>query len=676
MDWYCALGEHMLEEKEPFNAVLQQLEKKVIALYKALLRYQMESVCSYYRHQGLVFLRSLANWDNWGSLLNAVIDAETSLVKDSDAYERLNSNNCLGQLVKRAEEMEALLGDIHQDIRQFIEHQKLMQMDEKDKNCFKDLFLIDPQDDMDNIENKKDVLLDNAFRWILDTREYVAFTDWSNNTLDVSLCRLLWVKGDAGTGKTMLLIGIVRELSKQSAALSPNISHFFCQGTEKTRNSATAALRTVLWQLLVQQPHLIFHLRSKHENAGSSLFNGETAFIALSKAFQSMLKDPCLCPVYFIIDALDECEQGLADLVKLISGSLTLSTKVKWLVSSRPSVELKTPDIEGSLVELDAQTLKDPVNAYIDHKLSILKTREGYDDNILAEIADKIQQRAENTFLWVALVFKALDQGSEDLELVHGQYALEIIDEFPSGLSKLYNIMMTKIEKGLRQDPHFCKAVLVAVVLAYRPLTLSELIILTNLPSGMHPRTIIRKCSSFLTIKEKTVYLVHQSAKDYLDQNFAARLYPTGIAQGHIDIGRRSIDAISRLRRGNGKPILKQDIYDSEDFGFKSKDARPPDPDPLAPLRYSCVFWADHLCFESGENSKSSQELTDEGVLFSFLEDRLLHWLESLSLLGKLFHGAVSLRTLLRIVKVMYMIVLDCMQLLTMLCRHQATVLG
>jgi hypothetical protein len=49
-----------------------------------------------------------------------------------------------------------------------------------------------------------------------------------------------------------------------------------------------------------------------------------------------MLKDPDLSPMYFVIDAPGECEQGLADLIKLITSSLALSDKVKWLVSSCP----------------------------------------------------------------------------------------------------------------------------------------------------------------------------------------------------------------------------------------------------------------------------------------------------------------------------------------------------
>jgi hypothetical protein len=315
---------------------------------------------------------------------------------------------------------------------------------------------------------------------------------------------------------------------------------------------------------------------------------------------------------------------------------------VKWLVSSRPTVELKTPDTAGSLLELDAQKLEGPVNAYIDHKLFTLKTREGYNDGVLAEIANEIRQRAANTFLWVALVFKELDTGLEDLNPVHGAYALDIIKEIPPGLSKLYNHMLTKIERGTRSDPQYCKNALVAIFLTYRPLTLSELAVLADLPSNMHPRTIAKKCGSFLTIKQETVYLIHQSAKDYLDENYTSRLQPAGAAQGHTDIGKRSIDAMSL--------VLKQNMYNL-DFGFKPKDMAPPNPDPLAPIRYSCVFWADHLCSLSGENPTLLRELMDSKI-FGFLKEYFLRWLESLSLLGKVSDGLLAIRNLLHIAQV------------------------
>jgi hypothetical protein len=353
-----------------------------------------------------------------------------------------------------------------------------------------------------------------------------------------------------------------------------------------------------------------------------------------------MLKDPQLSPTYLIVDALDECNEGLAELVELISSSLTLSDKVRWLVSSRPDVKLKNPVIARSLVELDAQSLEGPVNAYIDHKLSTLRGTDDYDEDTLAEVANEIRQRAKNTFLWVALVFKELDDAN-------GSEAIEIVKEIPPGLSELYDHMMTKIESGKRTYPQHCKNVLVITSFAYRPLSLAELAILADLPAKMSPQTIVEKCGSFLTTRDNTVYLIHQSAKDYLEANHKTRLQQDGVIQGHVDISRRSINALSRLKRN---------IYDLPYFGFKSEDIRPPDPDPLALLRYSCVFWIDHLCDTNSQNSELRNEPFDQEVILDFLKDHFLHWLESLSLLRKLSDGVLSIKKLLRVVQVCWVV--------------------
>ena len=73
----------------------------------------------------------------------------------------------------------------------------------------------------------------------------------------------------------------------------------------------------------------------------------------------------------------------------------------------------------------------------------------------------------------------------------------------------------------------------------------------------------------------------------------------------------------------------------------------PPHPDPLVSIRYSCVFWTDHLCFLNGENPEYSRELTNSGKVLKFLKEHLLHWLEVLSLLGKLSDGVISIRKFL-----------------------------
>ncbi|KAF5139370.1 Vegetative incompatibility protein HET-E-1 [Metarhizium anisopliae] len=148
-------------------------------------------------------------------------------------------------------------------------------------------------------------------------------------------------------------------------------------------------------------------------------------------------------------------------------------------------------------------------------------------------------------------------------------------------------------------------------------------------------------CGSFLTIRDEQVFIMHQSAKDYLEENDGSRIRADGIGQMHMDLGTRSIEAMSSA--------LRQNMY-GLDYGFKSEDMTPPQPDPLAPIRYSCVFWADHLT-ENGESPQSKEALGDDGIVFSFLKDRLLHLLESLSLLGKLPEGMHLIRKLLHIVQ-------------------------
>jgi hypothetical protein len=484
------------------------------------------------------------------------------------------------------------------------------------------------------IERKKDKLLDEAYKWIFLRKEYTAFTNWDESNSP----RLLWIKGLPGTGKTMLLIGIIRELESQPSLLASSLSYFFCQGTgDQNLATATAALTSLMWLLLLQQPHLLTHLRSKYEKAGPSLFSDRNAFDALSGVFKNMLKDPQLSPTYLIVDALDEFNQGLTELVDLIPTSLTLSNKVRWLVSSRPDVKLKNQDTARSLVELDPSILKDPVNKYIDYKLSILRGKGGYGEFTVAKVSNAVRQRAMNTFLWVALVFKELDPEDES-------YAIEIIDSIPSGLSKLYGRMMSRIEKEQRRDPEYCKNVLVASSLAHRPLSLAELSLLAGLPLNVTPQRIVDKCGSFLTITGQTVSLIHQSAKDYLVKE--PKIFPAGHAEAHRAVALSSLESMSKK--------LRRDIYNLRHPGFSIEEVQCPYSDPLASIRYACVYWVDHLCDSESVSDDAidglsyRENFSDQGRVHTFLVKHLLHWFEALSLIGEIDKGIMGLYSLER----------------------------
>ena len=78
-------------------------------------------------------------------------------------------------------------------------------MTDEDHHCLADLLLTDPRNEKIRIERTKGGLLSDSFCWILDNSE---FQRWREDKQS----QLLWIKGDAGKGKTMLMIGIIDEL--------------------------------------------------------------------------------------------------------------------------------------------------------------------------------------------------------------------------------------------------------------------------------------------------------------------------------------------------------------------------------------------------------------------------------------------------------------------------------
>jgi hypothetical protein len=165
--------------------------------------------------------------------------------------------------------------------------------------CVRDIRHTDPRHDKQRIEDTKGGLLADSYRWVLDN---TAFQQWRQEPDS----RLLWVKGDPGKGKTMLLCSLINELQ----SLMPQralLSYFFCQGTDARINSATAVLQGLLYMLVTQQPSLTSHIRKKHDHAGKALFEDTNAWVALSEIFTSIMQDRGLKTTYLVVDALDKC---------------------------------------------------------------------------------------------------------------------------------------------------------------------------------------------------------------------------------------------------------------------------------------------------------------------------------------------------------------------------------
>ena len=185
------------------------------------------------------------------------------------------------------------------------------------------------------------------------------------------------------------------------------------------------------------------------------------------------------------------------------------------------------------------------------------------------------------------------------------------------------------------------------------------------------------------------------------------KIFPSGINTVHYSIFSRSLHAMPNK--------LCRDIYGLHSPGCSIDQAKQPEPDPLAAVRYSCVYWVDHLC-ECDQSWSSSwyalrrtqeykvrsltppdpdgyissslgkwcylslsrfwislwflislinvlwcdlqsvrstnSDLQDHGSVDKFLRRSYLYWLEALSLLGGMSEGVLSIAKLEGIIQV------------------------
>jgi WD40 repeat protein len=519
-------------------------------------------------------------------------------------------------------------------------YRRLMHEIKKLSRCIQDLHLTDPSDDKKRIEDTKGGLLKDSYRWILDNADFQKWRDDEQS-------RLLWIKGDAGKGKTMLLCGILNELKISTRVNNIPLSFFFCQASDSRINSATSVLRGLLYVLVKQQPRLVSHIRERHDYTGKDLFENANAWVALTEIFSNVLQDPSLSSTYLLIDALDECMVDLPKLLRFIAQQTRLSS-AKWIVSSR-----NWPDIEEQLeradhrvrlsLELNARSVSMAVNIFIEQRVSQLAQDKLYDGRTQDAVLAHLRSHANNTFLWVAIV-------CQSLERVAQRNVMTALDAFPPGLNSLYERMMGQIRSS--DDSTRCKQILASVAVVYRPITLRELAVLIE---GLQDiaddlgsiREVIGFCYSFLTIQDETVYFVHQSARDFLFTKVFDEIFPSGSADIHHTIFLRSLQILSKT--------LRRDMYtlNAPGYSIEQIDLLELDPDPLAASRYSCVYWIDHLLAYSLDPSTTHcVDLQNEGVVQMFLEKKYLHWLEALSLCKSMSKGVASIGRLEALVQV------------------------
>jgi hypothetical protein len=478
------------------------------------------------------------------------------------------------------------------------------------------------------LKENKDKLLHKSIDWILQDPQYISWKDGDD------VC-LLWIKGGAGKGKTMISIGLIERLLFPRDE-STVVTYFFCQNADYELNTLEAIIKGLILQLVNQQKELNESLRRRWDTTNERFDEDITSWRTLWNIFLEMLHR-CKCPrVYVIVDALDECQDdGMADLLKLIIRTgLDHPSKIKWLLTSRPLDSAERELLAGSdqvlvSLELNSKHISEAVKTYIAFKMDELDRRCSYGETLRRKIEAELTQKAEDTYLWVSLVCKRL-------ESVHRDEALTTIQDLPLGLNAFYNRVFNQLNEGESAVVRGCMRLLKVMMLAYRPLNVAEVGSVTGLSDQfVTVKALVDRCASFFKMRGTDIEFVHQSARDYLAGKNGQSILDSYEHYGHGEIALSCLSHLSQRLKVNLVDLPRPDST-RELMKWNER---------ATSVAYAATFWVKHL-YGAKRTTLIQNALTEQGELGTFLRTKLLEWLECLSLLNKLPHAIEALRTL------------------------------
>jgi hypothetical protein len=308
------------------------------------------------------------------------------------------------------------------------------------------------------------------------------------------------------------------------------VCFYFFKDTTSTKATAADAISAILHQLFTQWNELLGLALTAWSDEGEKLSKNLSSLWSILKN----CAETCRAPITCILDGLDEASDDQRDeLINQINSYFRDTHghgSLKMLVSGRPYLNTK--------YRFQALTSGVPYNAYfafenqplgfgwdtiLHHETNQLPLSEEVKQHLQKELL-KIQTTSR-TFLWLKLMF---DQLKYNLSLEGA--AKEKINEF---LSQPPNSLYDAYEKLLSrsQDQRAARRLLCIVLGASEPLSLAEMKTALAVANGDKDlpeeeldfsarnsflKMISALCGLFITVVDSKIYLLHQTAKEFL----------------------------------------------------------------------------------------------------------------------------------------------------------------
>ncbi|KAJ2987975.1 hypothetical protein NUW58_g4219 [Xylaria curta] len=406
-----------------------------------------------------------------------VDDFSSKLGWAPETFETIDADH--REMVKRpgVQDISDILKDFEQDvvkaalnIEAQVEHEKLQSVTEdpvtndKRSDLLRRLYILPYEDRKDRNPERAD----GTCQWFTNHQH---FQNWQESKTS----NLLWVSADPGCGKSVLAKYLADDV------LSPTNSritcYFFFKDDFADQRSPEYALRCILRQIFIQNPALLSNtILGLFEQGGETLLNsfrGLWPYIQIRKEFQI-------------------------------------------LENRQPTIHLSGDN------EVEVDNISKEIDIFIEDQVGILGEKlqlQPAEQQLLQYELTRVPNR---TYLWVNLMFGVI----EDTISVTEDGLREVIRTLPKTVDAAYDRILCR-----SRDQEKAKRLLHIVVAASEPLSVGQMQLALAIkehhrsyadlklgPEDRFRRTVRDICGLFVTIMDSKIYLLHQTAKEFLVQ--------------------------------------------------------------------------------------------------------------------------------------------------------------
>lgn len=479
---------------------------------------------------------------------------------------------------------------------------------------------------------------------------------------------IFWLSGMAGTGKSTIARNMARQLCTQQKLAG---SFFFSRGVGDL-GKATKFVSTLAHQLAnMSAPGTS---PSVKELVCDAIFENSNV---LAQGLRNQWKELIVGPLSrigstqlaltLVIDALDECnsEDDIRLILQLFIEVKNISNvQLSVLITSRPEITLlhgfqDIPEIMHRRLDL-----RDIPRDVVDHDIYIFMKEK------LGEIKSKSQdwpserdlkslvQKAGCLFIYAATVCRFIGEGFD----VPEDCVSNILLNRPTGggdtaaLDTMYTqVLSTALAKPGQSKPMVkgltdrFKEVAGSIVVL---LDMLSVIALAGLLS-MKVETVevtLSKLGSVLDIPsdtERPVRLIHPSFRDFLldESRCENNRFHVQRETAHTYLALRCLDVLCEG--------LRRNICNLESPSSSPQEVSQDTINHHLPshVQYACQYWIEHLACASPQQS-SQLGLYDDGNVHGFFKGHFLHWLEAMSIIGRMPETVLMMKRLSAMLKV------------------------